>query len=80
MPTCLVLVILLSGGVSYPFPEAILERVSERSLQSLKKFWKVFFLADIQTGTFFHLVYEEVDISLTVMIDCGGSTVASCQM
>jgi hypothetical protein len=26
------------------------------------------------------LVYEEVDISLTVMIDCGGSTVASCQM
>lgn len=52
----------------------------ERSAQSLQKFWRVFFLAAIQQGTFFYLGYKEVDISLTVMTDCRGCKTAPCQM
>lgn len=50
----------------------------ERSFQSLQKFGRVFFLADIQRGMFFCSGYEEVDISLTAMTDCRGSKTASC--
>lgn len=71
---------LSSGHAAGPDPEAIPDMVFERGWQSLQKFYWIFFLADIQRGTFLCLGYKEVKISLTVMTDCRSSKRASCQM